>query len=514
MNAGAPQSSSSDLPIRVSFELRASDFGFVNLIRFGKRFGAFLSAALLFTGCAVGPNYHPPKTEAPSAFANGNQTNLTPAEVSLAWWKGFGDPELEQLVQRASATNHDLRIAAARVREARALRSAAVADLFPVIDARAGYNKSVSSADSVPFPLTRSQRELELYNAGFDATWELDIFGRVRRGIEASTAEVGAAVAGQQDVLVSVVSEVARNYFELRGQQLLLDVARKNADNQRDTLELTVSRFNAGRATELDTARARAQLEQTRAAIPALEASVEHSIHRLGVLIGQPPTALAEELRSPKPIPALPPLVAIGSPTDLLRRRPDIRAAERSLATATAVIGVSVADLFPRVTFNGSLGFAATDIARLGKPGTDTYSFGPQITWAALDLGHVRARIQAAHARADAELANYEKTVLLALEETENALVDFGHAQVRRDLLRDSVAAASQATALARQRYDGGIADFLPVLDAQRTELVVEAELALSQTKAATSLLAIYKALAGGWAWEGLGSGHGESAGR
>ncbi len=420
----------------------------------------------------------------------------------MDWWRGFNDDLLIRLVDRALATNQDLRIATARVREARALRTGAIADEFPVVNATAAYNKSLASAQSEPFAIPRSERELELFTAGFDATWEIDMFGRGRRSIQAASAEVAAAQANRQDVMVSLISEVARNYFELRGGQNQLGVAQRNARNQRETLELTVSKLQAGRATELDTARARAQLQATLAAIPALEASVKHSIHRLGVLTGQEPAAFEAELAPPEPIPTLPALVNIGNPADLLRRRPDIRAAERAVAAATARIGVATADLFPRVFFNGNIGFAANDFSGLGKPGTDTYSFGPQITWAALDLGHVRARMRAAHAQADAQLAGYEKTVLLALEETENAMVDFGREQVRRDYLRESVRSASEARSLALQRYEGGVADFLPVLDAERTQLDVEAQLAQSETRTATSLVALYKALGGGWELE------------
>ena len=458
-----------------------------------------ISSAIILNGCAAGPNFHPPKTEVSAAFANGSQSNMAPASVAVTWWQGFNDAILNGLVSRAVATNLDLRIATAHVLEARALRSGAVADLFPVANANAGWTKSVFSQDSTPTPLTRSQRESSLYNAGFDATWELDFFGHVRRGIQADTADLAATVATRQDVLVTLISEVARNYFELRGAQNQLAVARGNADNERDTLDVAVAKSKAGRSTELDTARARAQLESTLASIPPLEAAVKHAIHRLSVLTGQQPTALESELAPAAPIPTLPPLVNIGNPADLLRRRPDIRSAESSLAAATARIGVQTADLFPRVTFNGNLGVQANSVSRLFGNGADTYSFGPSITWAALDLGHVLARIKAAHARADAQLAAYEKAVLTALEETENALVDFGREQVRRDHLRQADRSATQAMALARQRYDGGVDDFLPVLDAQRTQFSIQAQLAQSETRTATSLVAIYKALGGGW---------------
>ena len=468
----------------------------------GPRLGSlplFLALLALLSGCAVGPNYHPPTTAVSPRFANGQQTNLAPTRTAIEWWRAFQDPQLDALVERALAANYDLRLATDRVREARALHTQAVADAFPVVNAQAGYNKSLSSSDAIPFPLTRSQRQLQLFTAGFDATWELDIFGGVRRQIQATSADVGAIQAQRQDLMVSLLAEVARNYVELRGQQNLLEVARRNADNQRENLELTIARANAGRGTELDTARARAQLESTLAAIPPLEANIKHAIYRLGVLTGQTPTALEPTLSKPAPIPGLPALTAIGNPAELLRRRPDIRAAERALAAATARIGVATADLFPRVTFNGNLGVAANHLARLGYTGTDTYGFGPNITWAALDLGHVRAQLNAARAHADAALATYRQTVLLALEETENALTDFGREEARRDYLQDSERAATTAMGLARQRYDRGIADFLPVLDAERTQLDIQAQLAQSQMRTATALVAVYKALGGGW---------------
>ena len=458
-----------------------------------------LLALLLFSGCAVGPNYHPPKTEVNPAFSNGAQTNLSTTNTVVEWWRGFNDDTLQHLVDQALAANQDLRIATDRVREARALHTSAVSDELPVVTGNAGYTKSLTSADATPFPLSRDQRQLELFNLGFDATWELDIFGGVRRSIQAASAEVRAAQANRQDVFVTLIAEVARNYFELRGAQHQLDVAKKNADNQRETLDITIAKFKAGLATELDTARGRAQLDATMAAIPPIEGTIKHAVYRLGVLIGQQPTALEVDLIQPRPIPDLPPMVAIGDPATLLRRRPDIRAAEGALESATARIGVQTASLFPRVFFNGNLGFDAKTISRIGQPGTETYSFGPQITWAALDLGHVLARIHAAKANADAQLAAYEKAVLIALEETENALVDFGREQVRRDYLRQSAGNAVTATELARQRYTGGVADFLPVLDAQRSQLEIEAQLAQSETRTATSLVAIYKALGGGW---------------
>ena len=260
-----------------------------------------------------------------------------------------------------------------------------------------------------------------------------------------------------------------------------------------------MSKVDAGRSTELDSARARAQLNNTLATIPPLEAGISRAIHRLAVLLGQQPQTLVSELSTPAPIPALPGLVDIGNPADLLRRRSDVRAAEHNLAAATAGIGIATADLFPRVTFNGRIGLEATHLSGLGGAGSDTYAFGPHITWAALDYAHVRAKINIAKAQNEAALASYEKTVLTALEETENSLVDFGKSQARRDYLAASAHAAEQAAGLARERYNGGIADFLTVLDAERTQFEVQEQLAESQTGTATDLVAVYKALGGGW---------------
>jgi multidrug efflux system outer membrane protein len=464
----------------------------------GKRNWLAAAAGLALAGCAVGPNYHTPKTTVAESFANGAQTNLSTDKIVVDWWRGFNDAELNQLVEQAIAKNQDLRIATANLREARALRRGVQFDLLPAVNGTASYTDTQFSRAAL-FNTPNVKRTEELYEAGFDATWELDLFGRVRRAVQASTADMQAVEADRRDVVVSLISEVARNYFELRGSQNELAVARRNADNQNETLKITKAISDGGRGTDLDVSRARAQLNSTLAVIPPLEATVARAMHRLGVLTGQAPTALTGELKEPAPMPALPALVAISNPEALLRRRPDVRSAERRLAAATASIGVATADLFPRVTFNGNIDFQSTTFAGLVKPGADTWSFGPSITWAALDFGHVRSRILAADAHADAALANYERTVLTTLEETENALVDFGREQARRDFLNESVQASRTAANLARQRYENGATDFLTVLDAERVLYQAQDELAQSQTHTGTALIAVYKSLGGGW---------------
>ncbi len=466
--------------------------------RLAKLAAVACAAALLpviLGACAVGPNYHAPQTKTAGQFDNLAPTYSNEGNVA-AFWQNFHDATLEKLVADALAANYDLRIAQARVKEARALRRDAAFDLAPSLGASGGYTKTrtanVTTAPGAP-------RESELYDAGFDAFWELDFFGGVRRGVEASNAQLGAVEAARRDTLVSVTAEVTRTYFELRGLQQQLDVATRNVANQRSTRELAQARLDAGSGTELDTSRAQAQLSATLGSIAPLEAAVARSIHRLSVLIGREPGALRAELLPSQNLPPLPGIVPVGDPAGLLRRRPDIRIAERELAGATARVGVAVADLFPRVTFTGSAGYVAGSSGGLGDGGSDTYTLAPGISWGIFDLGHVQARIGAARARKDGALLRYEQTVLQALEETENSLVT--HARARDRLVHDEDALRASTTAadLARVRYENGASDFLQVLDAERTLLESEDRLARSRTEAATSLIAVYKSLGGGW---------------
>lgn len=454
-----------------------------------------VSAALL-TACAVGPDYKRPEAALSDTFDNTQQAVYSTGEVVGRFWTIFNDPVLSELVDDAIAENHDLRIALANFLEARALRRESRLDLLPTITAGGGYTDQRLSRAQIAGGVPRDQ---EFYDAGFDAFWELDFFGRVRRQVEADTAFMQSAEASLRDAQVLVTAEVTRTYFELRGLQSRLEVARRNVDNQRTTLELTNARLEAGSGTELDTSRAQAQLSTTLSTIAPLEAAVAQAIHRLGVLTGRSPGALREQLSTPRELPPLPQIVDIGQPADLLRRRPDIRVAERDLAAATARIGVAVADLFPRVTFNGSIGYVATDADNLGDTGTSTRIIGPGISWAALDLGSVRARIAGARARGEAALARYEQTVLRALEETENALVAHARARERLTHVTEAARASADAAQLARLRFESGIIDFLQVLDAERTLLEAEDRLAQSRTEVATTLVAVYKALGGGW---------------
>ena len=458
---------------------------------------AAASGVALISGCQVGPNYQAPKTAAPAAFGttlNSASTNL----VEHEWWQALADPQLTQLIHQVSTNNHEVKIASARLREARALWREARFDYYPTVRSGASYQNSQASIATNPAD-SRDARHKQLFQAGLDATWELDLFGNVRRSVEAARATVEAVEATRDDVLVSVRAEAGVNYVLLRGAQAQLDVAQRNATNQRETLRVAEALLTGGRGTQLDVARAKAQLSSTLGSIPPLEAAIDNIIHRLSVLSGQVPNALRDQLLTSAPLPKLPSQLALGDPAALLRRRPDIRAAERSVAAATARIGVATGDLFPHVTFNGRMALEATRLSGFANAGSDAWSFGPGITWAAFDLGRVKSRIKAADARAEGALSVYEQTVLLALEETENALTTYGREQVRLGHLRDAEAAAKEAADLARKRYQDGISDFLTVLDAERTLLNTQEQEVLSRVSTVTALVGVYKALGGGW---------------
>lgn len=453
-----------------------------------------LAIALSLSSCAVGPDYHRPDSKVGSSFAAAEATLYSSQQAQSQFWRQFGDDTLDSLVGDALSANHDLRIAVGHLAEARALRHESVYDLAPTVTASGGHHTQQVPQAEIGFPYHSSY-----YDSSVDASWELDLFGRVRRELEASTADLQSAEANLRDVQVSVIAEVVGGYFELRGEQARLEVARRNVVNQQQTLRLTQAQLDAGRATELDTARAQAQLSTTLSSIDPLEAQVSVSIHRLGVLTGREPNALQALLGTPRDLPSLPRRIAVGDPETLLRRRPDIRVAERQLAAATARIGVAVGNLFPKVTFVGSFGFDAGSLSSLGSSASRAYTIGPGISWAAFDLGRVRAQIAAQRAQTYTALAQYQQSVLRALEETEDALVT--HARTRDELTHatDAAQASATAAALARTRYQEGAVDFLEVLDAERTQLEDEDHLAQSRTDALTSLVTVYKALGGSW---------------
>lgn len=468
-------------------------------------------AALLFLGvwgCAVGPDYHPPKTEVPSLWDG--QSVVTAAQVSkttpdpvtlVEWWQAFHDPTLSSLVEMAIRANLDLRQAEARIRQARAARGVAGAPLWPQVEASAIYQKSQSSgeAGAGKGPATAGGIR-ELFQVGLDASWELDLFGGTRRGIEAATADLRAAVEDRRAVLVALAGDVGTNYLNLRGFQQQLAIAQKNLEVQKKTAEITRRRFEAGFVSRLDVANAEAQVATTESQIPLLESSIRAAIYSLGVLLGREPATLARELSVESPLPPTPPEIPVGLPSELLRRRPDIRRAEAQVHAATARIGVATADLFPRFFLTGSLGLASSDLNRLGNLSTSRFwSFGPSITWPLFAGGRIRANIEVQNALQEQALLAYQKTVLNALREVETALVAYAKEQEHHKSLAAAVAHNRQAVDLAMKLYVAGKTDFLNVLNAQRSLFATEDALTQSTRTLGTNLIALYKALGGGW---------------
>ncbi len=455
-------------------------------------------------GCAaVGPNYAPPKTEGvPGAYHSldiaGERSRATPeAPADLAgWWKVFGDPTLDSLVSRAVERNLDLHIADERVREARALRGVAESASMPQLDFSAGATRSRSSQNTgVPAPAGDQSR----FQLGFDASWEADVFGGIRRSVEAASADVDAAAEARRGVLLSLVAEVARNYAELRTYQERIGVAERSIKSQEETLSLTRSLANAGLTSDLDVAQAEAQLASRRSLVPLLQAGAAQSVHRLSVLLGQEPGALLSELAESRAVPGVPPVVPVGMPSDLLRRRPDIRRAERQVAGATARIGVETAELFPKFTIGASLGLQSRNLDDLGDSQSGLWSLGPGLRWNVFDGGRTRARIEAANSRERQALLAYQQSVLLALEEVENALQGFSREQTRLRELEAAQAANERALTLATDRYKTGIGDFLNVLDSQQRLHDTEDLVIQSRANVTRGLIVLYKALGGGW---------------
>ncbi len=425
------------------------------------------------------------------------------AEKPVAdWWAQLQDAQLNQLITDSLQHNHSIRIAQASLQESRAYLRNSKLDRYPTVEASASGTRQRQSVDisgAVASPGSTRGPITETFQAGFDASWELDIFGRVRNGVKLSKAQVAARAADLQAAQVSVAAEVASAYISLRGNQYLLDVAERNAKNQQESLQLTQRFEEVGRGDKLDVARAEAQLELTRATIPALQAQVNTALNRLGVLTGKPNESLKLTLSAVKALPAIPVSFAVGNPADLLKRRPDVRRAEQALAGAVAEYNIQVADLYPGISFTGSLGYLSTDWNRLGNDETETFSITPRIHWAAFNLARVNAQIDAADARTQQRVAEFEQRVLVALEETDNALQNFSREEERRTGLQRALAASNQAAFFARKKFEVGSSDFLTVLDAERSQLTVSAQLAQSDMQVLLNLIAVYKALGGGW---------------
>ncbi|MEW6269092.1 MAG: efflux transporter outer membrane subunit [Thermodesulfobacteriota bacterium] len=456
-----------------------------------------LLASVLLAACTVGPDYVRPEPPLPPAWHTGVQdVALEPGAPVGRWWDEFGDPELTSLVERAARANLDLVEAAGRVAEAQALYGATASAQFPALDAEADVLRQRSSVNAL-FP---GGDEDTLYQIGVSASWEVDLFGRVRRAVESAGASVEASDEDRRAVLVAVMAEVARSYLDARTLQRRLAVARSNLDSQGQIVELTRIRFEGGIASSLDVAQAESVHASTRTIIPPFEAALAQQLNRLSVLLGENPGGIAAELAQPAPIPAPPATLTVALPADVVRQRPDVRRAERDLAAQTARIGVATGDLYPRLTLLGTFGFDATKAADLFQGPSRAYSVGPAVTWNVFDAGRIRSLIGAEEARTAQALARYEQTILLALEEVENALVAFGRLREEREATLDAIDAASLSLELSTALYKDGVADFQNVLDAQRTVLQFEDQLARVDGALVQSLVQLYRALGGGWA--------------
>ncbi len=457
-------------------------------------------------GCAaIGPNYERPAIALDAGFVNPGATasNAQPVGADIArFWRGFGDAELDALIERALLANGDVRIAQARLQEARANLGEADAAARPGFGIDAGVERSVRPITQQP-GASRGERTGTTWDAGFIANWELDFFGRYRRGSESAAALVDAGVAGLGAAHTAVAAEVARNYLELRGLQQRHRVTEDALVNQRDALRIVQARLDAGRAMQLDLERARTLVAGTEAALPSLQNAIERSVLRLATLSAQPPRELLARLAVPAPLPGLPATdlaaLPLGTPAQWLQRRPDVIAAERQLASSSALIGVAKADLFPRVSLSGLLGLNAATFGNLGRSESGLYALGVGLTWTPFDLGSIRSRIAASEARSQASLASYEQTVALALEETEGAFSGYNRNAQRAERLGEAARSAEEAARLARLRFDAGVTDFLVVLDAEREVLSNRDQLVQAQTGTATALVGVYRALGGGW---------------
>jgi NodT family efflux transporter outer membrane factor (OMF) lipoprotein len=475
----------------------------ISLKRFCIFFWPMIALGMILTGCAtVGPDYIPVRPDAPEKWHAEMDNGLVEAEPdpeTLAhWWTLFNDPELNRLMQRAVSGNLDLQTAQSRIREVRALRSISRAGLFPVVDATAAASKQRSATTG------NSTEEIEYYTAGFDAGWEIDIFGGVRRSIEASQADLETLQENLRHVLISLMAEVALNYVEVRTFQARLDVILINIKTLKETYDLNRSRYQAGIIDELSLQESLRSLESSRSFIPAIETGLSAAKNRLAVLLGKSPGELAHELDEKKQIPTIPITVAVGIPAETLRHRPDIRRAERSLAAQTARIGVATADLYPKFRLFGSIGLESIDSGDFFDWSNRFWSIGPGVSWRIFDAGAIRRNIEVRTARQEQALIAYQATVLDALEEVENALVAYAKEQHRRDALDRAVIAAKRAELLAMDRYKAGLVGFFNVLDTQRSLLALQDELNQSNGAVIANLVRLYKALGGGWEYAAL----------
>jgi NodT family efflux transporter outer membrane factor (OMF) lipoprotein len=464
--------------------------------------GVVVSAA----GCAAGPNYRTPKPDTPPHFV-ANTSGQSAAEVDLAvWWKSLNDPEMDSLVERAVKSNLDLEIALTRLQQARTYESVVVGHALPEVDASAAAARGTGS------DLTRGRADTPLRSAdttsglqhintiaGFDAVWELDVFGKYRRAFEAARADTQAELAARNGVLTSVVANVVRAYIDLRGFQIQLGILRQASDVLRESLRIVDIRYQRGITNELDVALATRELDTLQAQIAPLEAQVSAAQYALAVLLGEYPESMVQELAKPTLIPSMPGAAAPGVPLDLLKRRPDIQQAERELAAATARIGVATANLFPQVSLVASIGSQSQGWGTTPDIGKHIWSFGPGAVWPLLDFGALDAEVDIADLQAHLQLLNYRRTIISAVQEVDTALDAYAAQQDRLKSLGDAMVAGQRAVDLATERYNRGLTDFLNVVDAERQFDDLQLQYAVAQVAQGEQFVQLYKSLGGGW---------------
>ncbi len=456
---------------------------------------SLLALPVFLASCSlVGPDYVKPDTNVPAQWAYAQNANVSASQEDIsAWWRQLGDGTLSSLIDDTLKASPDLRLAQAKLREARARLDLTKGNLLPTLSASVDASRSRSSAE------TGSGSTNNLFKAGFDVSWEADVFGGIRRGVEAAENDLAATQADLYNTHVSLAAETALNYVLLRSSQSRLAIAMNNLQTQTETLQITEWREQAGLATAVEVEQARTNMEQTRASIPLLNSSAAEAENRLAILLGEPPASLRERLQQSAGLPQLPGQVAAGIPAETLRQRPDIRAAEFRLIAETARVGQQTAELYPSFTLSGNFGWQALTMGALGNSGTVASALLAGVSQTVFDGGRIRSQINIQNAIQEQALVTYEKTILTALEEVENALASYGNNRQRQDSLRRAAVSAENAAVLARQRFESGLIDFQSVLDTERTRLTVEDSLASSEADGLSSLITLYKSLGGGW---------------
>lgn len=459
------------------------------------RLSGWALAVSLAACTSVGPDYRQPQPDMPAHWTETPGTSSAATESTPhGWWTLFRDPTLDSLIARAAAANLDLRMAETRIREARAQRRLTAAANSPSLGASGGYTNSRSSENIPSGGVTQ-----DLFRAGFDANWEIDILARTRRQIEAADATLAATVEDRRHILITLEAEVARNYLELRTNQQRLAIAKDNLRIQEQTAALVRNKFEMGLGGQLEVAQAEVQMALTKSEVPTLESAASQAVHQLALLLGQQPQSLKTELAKAADIPPVPPQLPTTLPSELLRQRPDIRAAERQLAAATATVGTAIAELYPRFSLSALIGLQSTSLPDLIAASSRFWSAGPTVQWSLFDGGRARAAIAISEARRDQAQVTYEKTVLTALAETENTLVAYAREQEKHRILGEAVAAGQQAATIAKGQYEAGLTPFLNVLLSEAALYQSQDKLTQSDQRLALDMVALYKALGGGW---------------